>query len=116
MRFIIDKMLSPDLVRLLESEYPGSKHTEHELGERAKDSEIWNYALGNGFTILSRDRDFAGMSVKRGHPPKVVPVGTGNSTTTTVAELITDRARGLAVSVRNSRPAVCYVSAPVAQS
>ena len=92
MRFIKDKMLSPDLVRLLESEYPGSKHTEHELGERAKDSEIWNYALGNGFTILSRDREFAGMSVQRGHPPKVVRVGTGNSSTTTVAELIRDRA------------------------
>ena len=90
MRFLIDKMLSPDLVRLLENEYPG--RTEHELGERAKDSEIWNYALGNGFTILSRDRDFAGMSAQRGHPPKVVRVDTGNSSTTAVAELIRDRA------------------------
>ena len=32
------------------------------------------------------------MSVERGHPPKVVRVGTGNSSTTTVAELIRDRA------------------------
>ena len=71
MRFLIDKMLSPDRVRLLENDHPGCRHVEHELGERAKDSEIWNYALENGFTILSRDRDFAGMSALRGHPPKV---------------------------------------------
>ena len=85
-------MLSPDLVRLLENDHPGCRHVEHELGERAKDSEIWNYALENGFTILRRDRDFAGMSAQRGHPPKVVRVDTGNSSTTTVAELIKDQA------------------------
>ena len=92
MRFLIDKMLSPDLVRLLENDYPGSRHTEHELGERAKDSEIWKYALENGFTVLSRDRDFAGMSAQRGHPPKVVRVSTGNNSTMAVAQLIRDRA------------------------
>lgn len=92
MKFLIDKMLSPDLVRLLESEYPGSKHTEEELGERAKDSEIWKYALENGFTILSKDRDFARTSVRRGHPPKVVRVTIGNTDTNTVAAVIRNNA------------------------
>lgn len=88
MKFLVDRMLSPELARLLEPRYPGTIHVDERLGAAAKDQRIWEYAWRHGFTILTKDKDFALMSARLGHPPKVIRIGIGNSGTREVLELM----------------------------
>ena len=96
MRFLIDENLSPKLVVALQSAYPGSTHVEA-LGLRGRlDSEVWAAARHGGFAILTKDDDFAGMSVLFGPPPKVVHVTAGNIDTPAVIALLLEHAARIA--------------------
>ena len=55
-----------------------------ELGS-TPDEDIWNYAKSHGFTFLTKDKDFANLSIAWGAPPKVILLQMGNCST---AELI----------------------------
>ena len=92
MRFLIDENLSPKLVALLQSAFPGSTHVEA-LGLRGRlDSEVWTAAREGGFAILTKDDDFVGMSVLFGAPPKVVHLRAGNVETSAVVALMLEQA------------------------
>ncbi len=54
----------------------------------ATDTEIWNYAKQNDFTIVSKDSDFQQRSLLYGHPPKFVWLRVGNCPVKTVEELL----------------------------
>ena len=96
MRFLIDENLSPKLAVVLQSAYPGSTHVES-LGLRGRlDSEVWTTAREGGFAILTKDDDFAGMSVLFGPPPKVVHLRAGNIDTSAVAELVLEHVTQIA--------------------
>ena len=96
MRFLIDENLSPKLVVVLQSAYPGSTHVEA-LDLRGRlDSEVWTAAREGGFAILTKDDDFAGMSVLFGAPPKVVHLRSGNIDTSAVAALVLEHATRIA--------------------
>ena len=96
MRFLIDENLSPKLAAVLQSAYPGSTHVEA-LGLRSQlDSDVWTAAREGGFAILTKDDDFAGMSVLFGAPPKVVHLRAGNIDTSAVATLVLQHATRIA--------------------
>lgn len=96
MRFLIDENLSPKLVVALQSAYPGSTHVEA-LGLSGRlDSEIWMGAREGGFAILTKDDDFAGMSVLFGAPPKVVHLRAGSIDTSAVVALVLEHATRIA--------------------
>jgi predicted nuclease of predicted toxin-antitoxin system len=95
-RFLIDENLSPKLVVALQSAYPGSTHVEA-LGLRGRlDSEVRTAAREGGFAILTKDDDFAGMSVLFGAPPKVVHLRAGNIDTSAVVALVLEHATQIA--------------------
>jgi predicted nuclease of predicted toxin-antitoxin system len=54
--------------------------------ENADDWEIWEYARLHGFTIVTFDADFYDISLLNGHPPKIVWLRIGNSSTAEIAE------------------------------
>jgi len=54
----------------------------------ASDMDIWNYALSNGYIIISKDADFVDLLELRGFPPKVVLLKTGNNSSQALAELL----------------------------
>ena len=84
MKLLLDENLSPRLAPALADLYPGSE-AARECGLRgATDQAIWNYALKNGLTIVSKDSDFAERSAKFGSPPKVIWLRIGNCTTARV--------------------------------
>ncbi|MDX1566485.1 MAG: DUF5615 family PIN-like protein [Longimicrobiales bacterium] len=64
------------------------------LGE-ASDSRIWDATKDDGFVIVSKDSDFAAMSVLRGHPPKVIWVALGNCTSDEIQELLLSNAEDI---------------------
>lgn len=88
MKFLIDHNLSPKLVKHLSGWFPGSVHTE-ELGfGRTSDHDLWQHALENGYSILTKDTDYEHISILRGSPPKVVWLRIGNAPTSKVMEVL----------------------------
>jgi predicted nuclease of predicted toxin-antitoxin system len=88
MKLLFDQNLSPGLTRSLADVYPGSVHVR-EVGLRdAGDSEIWNYANLNSFTIVSKDSDFQQRSLLYGSPPKFIWLRVGNCQTGLIEDLL----------------------------
>ena len=96
MKLLFDENLSRRLVRAVEDLHPGSKHVIDVGLERADDQTVWLHALEHGFTLVSRDADFAERSLSEGPPPKVVWIRRGNCSTRTIELLLRERRAELA--------------------
>ena len=81
MKLLFDQNLSPHLVHSLSDLYPESAHVQSLGLDQALDTALWDYARDNGFAIVSKDVDFSDRSTLNGHPPKVIWIRLGNSTT-----------------------------------
>lgn len=80
MKLLFDENLSYRLVVALAEIYPDSSHVR-EIGLLgANDLQVWNYAVEQGFLLVSKDTDFYERSLVFGSPPKVVWLRIGNST------------------------------------
>ena len=88
MKLLFDHNLSRHLVRLLKDLYPDSLHVRDVGLERADDQDIWNYAIKNGLTIVTKDADLHQLSFLYGHPPKVVWVQRGNCSTRDIETIL----------------------------
>lgn len=80
MKLLFDQNLPRSLARHAEGDFPNSAHVRDLSLETATDAEIFEFALKNEFTIISKDNDFANMSFLRGAPPKVIWIRAGNCT------------------------------------
>lgn len=87
MKFLFDENLSPRLVGLLATTFPGSTHVRDVGLAQADDDAVWSYAKDHGFVIVSKDADFRQMSFVSGFPPKVIWIQRGNCTTMDVVVL-----------------------------
>ena len=81
MKLLVDENLPPRLVHHLADLYPGSVHVNSICLGSTPDELIWGYAKANGFTFLTKDKDFASLSLAWGAPPKVILLQTGNCPT-----------------------------------
>jgi predicted nuclease of predicted toxin-antitoxin system len=88
MRLLFDQNLSPRLPELLADIYADSVHIR-DVGLRdATDSDIWEYARSNGFTLVSKDSDFQQRSLLRGSPPKFIWLRVGNCTVKVIERVL----------------------------
>jgi predicted nuclease of predicted toxin-antitoxin system len=87
-KLLFDENLSCHLVALLADCYPESCHVRDVGLERADDSTVWDYAASHGLTIVSKDSDFHQRSLLFGPPPKVLWIGIGNCSTSTVEQVL----------------------------
>lgn len=88
MKLLVDENLPPGLVRELSDLFPGSDHVNAaDLGSSA-DTVIWQYAKEFGFAFLTKDKDFANLSVAWGAPPKVILLQTGNCSTSEIIRMM----------------------------
>lgn len=88
MKLLFDENLSPQLPRMLASEYPGSAHVREVGLHGADDQQIWDLGRARGFAIVSKDTDFRERSLVEGFPPKVIWLDVGNAGTTMIAGLL----------------------------
>ena len=51
---------------------------QRDINASAKDEDIWNYALEQNLTIITKDSDFSNKILLRTPPPKVIHIKTGN--------------------------------------
>jgi predicted nuclease of predicted toxin-antitoxin system len=88
MKLLFDENLSPKLPHLVGTTYPDSRHVR-ELGLKGQtDEAIWNYAKVNGFTLVSKDKDFYQRALLYGAPPKFIWLCLGNCTRNDLLALI----------------------------
>ncbi len=72
----------------LEAVYPGSTCVSDHGLDASDDESIWELARNGGFVIVTQDSDFAERVHLRGHPPKVIWLRCGNTSTKHVANLL----------------------------
>jgi predicted nuclease of predicted toxin-antitoxin system len=84
MKLLIDENVSHRILRLIDENFPHSKHVTT-IKKRISDIEIWNYAKENGFIIVTYDEDFYDWQQLRGFPPKIVWLRIGNAPTKRIA-------------------------------
>lgn len=88
MRLLFDENLSPNLPRLVLAAFPRSEHVRV-IGLKGRtDEDIWDYARVNGFTIISKDKDFYQRALFYGPPPKFIWLRLGNCTRDELLALI----------------------------
>jgi len=81
---LLDQNLSHPLIEILSEPFPGSSHVRLLGLEQSSDDDIWRYARDNGFAIVTRDADFMERSIIHGHPPKVILLRIGNTSTANI--------------------------------
>ena len=89
-KLLFDQNLSPKLVNHLSDLYPDSDHLNLLGLGTVGDTLVWEHAKDNGFVVVTKDADFADLSVLRGFPPKVVWIRRGNCSTTDIENLLRD--------------------------
>jgi predicted nuclease of predicted toxin-antitoxin system len=85
LKLLVDENLPPRLVYDLADLFPNSTHVSFSGLSASSDALIWEYAKRHGFAFLTKDKDFANLSIVLGPPPKVILIQTGNCS---VADLI----------------------------
>jgi len=90
MRLLFDQNLSPRLVERLEDLYPNSVHVLSVGLSKAMDVVVWDYALQNGLTIVTKDADFSELGTMLGFPPPVVWIRRGNCSTQEIETILRD--------------------------
>lgn len=88
MKLLFDHNISPDLARSLRDLFPGSDHVFRMNLHELDDASLWAFARDHEFTIVSKDADFAELSMVLGFPPKFVWLRIGNCRTSEIETLI----------------------------
>jgi len=102
MKLLLDANISWRLTAVLSEHFGECVHVNKtELSKPAKDTEIWNYAATNGYTIITQDSDFLNLFETKGFPPKVVLLRVGNIDRKT-AEKILLQAQSSIVDLENN--------------
>jgi predicted nuclease of predicted toxin-antitoxin system len=92
LKLLVDENLPPRLAEDLTDLFPDSVHVRSVGLSSTADSSIWEYAKAHGFTFLTRDKDFANLSMTRGAPPKVILLKVGNCSTSRLASIVRNNA------------------------
>ena len=95
MKLLFDEMLAPSLVNRLADLFQDSEHVRTLGLKQTPDTDVWNQAKSLGFIIVTKDKDFANLSLVWEAPPKVIFLQLGNCT----VQQIEDRLRRDAVLI-----------------
>ena len=89
MKILLDANISWKLTAALIPVFGECEHVDLiGLDVPAEDTAIWNYALKNGYIIITKDSDFVDLLDLKGFPPKIVLLKTGNNSSKALIELL----------------------------
>ncbi len=88
MKLLFDQNLSSSLVAALADLFPDSAHVRIIGMLEADDSAIWDYALAQGFAIVTKDQDYNDRAQLAERAPKIVWIRLGNCPTKQVEHLL----------------------------
>ena len=81
MKLLFDQNISFRVANRLRPIFPGCGQVRELNLEDKSDQEIWNFATKEEFTIVTFDADFYDLVTLYGHPPKVIWLRIGNTST-----------------------------------
>jgi predicted nuclease of predicted toxin-antitoxin system len=90
-KLLLDQNISYRLVNKINSLFPETEQVKRIGLENKPDRDIWDYAQKENFTIVTFDSDFYDMSLLLGHPPKVIWLKLGNTTTKNIESIIFEK-------------------------
>lgn len=88
MKLLFDENISYKLCQRLSDVFPNSSHIKTFQLERGEDIQIWEFAKGKNFIIVTQDSDFNDISTIRGFPPYVIWLRTGNAKTIEIEKVL----------------------------
>jgi predicted nuclease of predicted toxin-antitoxin system len=89
MKILLDANISWKLAKTLEPIFGECIHVDLiGIDVPVKDMDIWNYALKNGYIIITKDNDFVDLLEMKGFPPNIVLLKTGNNSSKALFELL----------------------------
>ena len=91
MKLLLDQNISYRVIKKIEHLFPDSEQVRRLGLENSPDKTIWEYAKKNEFIIVTFDSDFYDLSLLHGHPPKLIWIKSGNTTTENPADILTGR-------------------------
>jgi predicted nuclease of predicted toxin-antitoxin system len=78
LKLLVDENLPPAAAIDLADLFPESIHVRSVGLASVADGLIWEFAREHGYVFITKDKDFANLSLARGAPPKVILIQTGN--------------------------------------
>jgi predicted nuclease of predicted toxin-antitoxin system len=81
MKLLFDQNISFRIIKTISVVFPSASHVKILGLEGKSDFDIWEFAKINGYTIVTFAVDFFEISIVRKHPPKVIWLRFGNSST-----------------------------------
>jgi predicted nuclease of predicted toxin-antitoxin system len=91
MKLLFDQNISYRLLKKIQHFYPEANQVR-ELGlENATDLKIWGFARENNYAIVTFDADFFDLSNLKGHPPKIIWLRMGNTTTNNLEKVFIEK-------------------------
>ena len=79
MKLLFDQKISFRVVKLLRELFPEARHVNEYSLQKASDMQIWSYPKENQYHIVTFDADFNDLVTLYGHPPKVIWLRIGNT-------------------------------------
>ncbi|HRK22300.1 MAG TPA: DUF5615 family PIN-like protein [Fimbriimonadaceae bacterium] len=101
MKLLLDQNLPRSLCRSLRLSGVSWLHVANEGLDKSIDRDVWVAAREGGFVIVSKDRDFADMSVLYGPPPKVIWLRLGNCSIQEIEQLLKESEASILEFVRH---------------
>ena len=87
MKLLLDNNLSVKLINRLRDLCEVSHTSRHNLSNYG-DGLLWSFASEHGYTIVTRDSDFAALVVRFGYPPRVIWLRLGGCTTSQIEQCL----------------------------
>lgn len=88
MKLLLDENLSRRIVPFIQDTYPGSSQVSLLGLEQEDDKTIRQYAINNGFVVVTKDADFYEMSMLYGQPPKIIWLKIGNQSKASTIKIL----------------------------
>jgi predicted nuclease of predicted toxin-antitoxin system len=103
-KLLYDANLSRRIVPLLQDLFPESSHVSAVgLAGETPDLIIWEFAMQNGFAIITADADFLRLADERDAPPQIIRLERMDYSTEVAAQLIRRYAIGLVEFEKSGR-------------
>ena len=91
MKILFDQNISFRVIKKISTLYPDAKQIRSIGLENSSDIHIWEFAKDNGYSIVTFDADFYDITNLKGHPPKIIWLRIGNTSTDNIAKLFIDK-------------------------
>ena len=91
MKLLFDQNISFRVINKISNLYPEAQQVRALGLENSTDIQIWEYAKKNNYSIVTFDADYFDITSLKGHPPKIIWLRIGNTTTDHIAKLFIDK-------------------------